>query len=332
MFTEVELEGFRGVKSCEKPLNLSKFTLLIGANNAGKSAILEALLFIPTPHDPSKIPIIDKRRLDFISWIHGSGNSLVYRYGGHGNAKCALGRLHFNLQVGVDRGPDLKAEIVDEKRKLGSSEEIAKEMLGVSGSSEEAYRQLSSYTAFIPRNDEFLKSLDLGLYENWHIVEKTGAHVKVVRNIIAKVVEDRFTEVNLRKNEIVVRKEFTDGDVAYIRLADMGDGVKRFLPSALYLEALNPKVVLWDDLEASAHPSMIRAIIRWLAEHDWQVIASTHSIDLIREFVLEGPEDGKILSLRKSPDDILSHKELSIDDVEQFLESGQDVRKIMEWR
>jgi predicted ATP-dependent endonuclease of OLD family len=49
----MELYEFRGIKSCNKPLTLSDFTVLIGRNNSGKSSVLEAFSLLPLPtHNP----------------------------------------------------------------------------------------------------------------------------------------------------------------------------------------------------------------------------------------------------------------------------------------
>ena len=109
----------------------------------------------------------------------------------------------------------------------------------------------------------------------------------------------------------------------------MGDGVERFLISSLWLETVKPQVVLWDDLEASAHPSLIREILTWLASHDWQVVFSTHSIDVLHELLMVEPHEAKILALRKLPDDTLTYREYTLENLEEMFESGQDIRKLV---
>lgn len=40
---KLDISEFRGIKKCEEELEFSKFTILIGQNNSGKTAILEAI-------------------------------------------------------------------------------------------------------------------------------------------------------------------------------------------------------------------------------------------------------------------------------------------------
>ena len=190
--------------------------------------------------------------------------------------------------------------------------------------------RLYSYAAFIPNNDSFMQSLALGLVDNWDDVEKTEAHSTIIREYIVRAVADKLTEASLRKDYIVVRKELPK-TAAYIKLADLGDGVERFLTAALWIETIKPKVILWDDLEAALHPQMVDVILEWLANGEWQIVASTHSIDVLEAFANADIKDGKVIQLWKSSDDVLDWKGLTVDELNELLESGMDARKIFRW-
>ena len=45
----IDLREFRGIRELEKPIPLSSFNVLVGRNNAGKSAVLEALYLLSKP-------------------------------------------------------------------------------------------------------------------------------------------------------------------------------------------------------------------------------------------------------------------------------------------
>jgi AAA15 family ATPase/GTPase len=53
--SEIDVKEFRGIKRCKEPIKLSKFNVLIGKNNSGKSSLLEALYLFPLPRLHSTI-------------------------------------------------------------------------------------------------------------------------------------------------------------------------------------------------------------------------------------------------------------------------------------
>lgn len=53
---------------------------------------------------------------------------------------------------------------------------------------------------------------------------KQGSHVKVAK-LISKCIEDEFTEIYL--DTVKLRKELPNGNVFYIHLDDLGDGIKK---------------------------------------------------------------------------------------------------------
>jgi len=317
MFERVRLEMFRGIRICEKPIELSKFTVLIGPNNSGKTSLLNALFLLPIPWTVKSLSIIDEHKLNILETL--GVKSFVYRYAGVSIINCVVEGKTLEVKV----GPEGQADIRVSGKRIVNMEK----MTDIFKRDEE---ELVNYTVLIPNSDRFIERLINKEVKHWDSIEATGAHARVVKRFIVKVVEDRFTEAIVKFNRLAVRKEF-NGDAAYIYIDDLGDGVKRFLVSALWLEALKPKVVLWDDLEASAHPMLVRALLKWLTDHNWQVIISTHSIDVLKEVTKLDLEDIKVISLKKSYDDVLSYREYTVDDVREMIDKGVDPRKLIEW-
>ena len=89
-------------------------------------------------------------------------------------------------------------------------------------------------------------------------------------------------------------------------------------------------MVLWDDIEASAHPGLIEVLIKWLINKNWQIVISTHSIDVLNLLTKIAPADTLIWVLRCDEYDRLNIKQLTIDDVADILESNIDIRRILD--
>ena len=323
MLESVDLKEFCGVRRCEKPIRLHKFTVLIGPNNSAKTTTLIALFLLPYPKSHCfgkfyNLPIIETPKNSFLwKFLRKDAQSLIYRYSGSGEGFYVFNKS----KIKIEALPSGEFKVTSDSQ----TDDSVVKSLGF-----EDVSTIARHTILIPNADTFREELEKRLVDRWEVVEKTGAHVRIIRNLVSRnVIEDKFTEISLRRNELVVRKELSKEDIAHIKLKDLGDGVKKFLISALWLETVKPNMVLWDDLESSAHPSLVKEIIEWLSGYNWQVVVSTHSIDVLREVVLAEPEDTIVLALRKLSDDTLTYKEYTLDDLEKMLEVGLDVRKLV---
>ncbi len=314
--SKVYLREFRGIKDCEKAIELSKFTVLIGRNDTGKSAILEALSLLPHPHIESNLR--PGYRINIIFSLHGGKDhgdedTLVYGYAGNFIVEC-----HLDLGVWTIEG---------------NYNNVTTKVNGKSLSPEEIYKTLnmtkdecSKSVVFIPNNTQILKELDNKLKQYKNFIMKIGAHVRVAK-VLSECVSDRFTEVYL--DTMKIRKELPDGNVFYISLDDLGDGIKKAVRVMLLIEAMRPKLILWDDFEVFVHPSLITILLKWLLEGDWQVVISTHSIDVLYELVDLGKDkDVSVLILEKDESDILHYRKISIDELEDLIVANQDPRRM----
>ena len=131
----------------------------------------------------------------------------------------------------------------------------------------------------------------------------------------------------MRENELYARKE-VNGKPFYVKVRDLGDGVKKILSVLLWLETCSPELVLWDDFEASVHPTLIKLVLEWLVKKDWQVVIATHSIDTLLKLLEMDTKnkDSSIILLQKTPEDLLLHKRHTIEELEDFIISNQDPR------
>jgi|Deesub1362A_J573_1020465.scaffolds.fasta_scaffold00153_55 predicted ATPase len=324
MFKEIEVKRFRGIKKCENPIKLSKFNILIGPNNSGKSSILEGLFLFP-PFKGHHLKVLGISRHKVLAELH-SQKAFAYRYAGNAIIKYTMDGQKVSMELHPEG--DVSRLTVDNKP-IHEITQLSESLRGAT--SEQLVNELINYSLLIPNSDSFMNDLGKKEFTSWDLIEATGAHTAIVRDIISKVVEDKFTEVAQKRDELVLRKELPDGDVAYISIRDQGDGVERFILSALWLEAVKPKVVLWDDFETSAHPSLVHASLQWLAHRDWQVVLSTHSADVLKEFVEIAPKESQALTVRKKANDTLIYKAYLVDDLSDLIESRVDPRKLLSW-
>ena len=152
----------------------------------------------------------------------------------------------------------------------------------------------------------------------------------MAKELVNNCVDDKYTEI-LFAPELSARKDRGEGiSPLYVKVKDLGDGIEKVVLIALWLEALKPSLVLWDDFEGSAHPSLIKGLLEWLSKKPWQVIMSTHSIDVLTSLLDVRPKDTKVIQLKKTNDDILLHEDLTIEQLEDVIETSQDPRKLVD--
>ncbi|RLI84087.1 MAG: hypothetical protein DRP01_08465 [Archaeoglobales archaeon] len=317
---ELDVTEFRGIKKCEKPIEFSKFNVLIGRNNTGKSAILEALYLFPNPTEY----LFGGTKLTLVGDLLHSGEPLTYGYWGDAKIRYVFEYYwnshpllcKYEITIGKKCEFKLLHVKVEKSKKKVVREEIKKEI-----------EELKNVTCLIFSDLSLIKRYDAEISLKKNKIMKQGSHVKIAK-LISKCVDDKFTEIYL--DTMKLRKELPDGNAFYIHIDDLGDGIKKAVRVMLILEALKPKIVLWDDFEIFAHPSLIETLLEWLIEEDWQVVLSTHSIDVLYALidVKKHREDITVIQLAKKPDDSLTFEKLTLDDLDDLIMANQDPRKI----
>lgn len=309
MLESVNIEGFRGIKECEEAIDLTEFTVLLGRNNAGKSSVLEALYLLFGGYDP----ISSNWRSEEIKRIHESSN-LAYRHSGEANIEFVYNDIEGITEISnsVD-SIDIAGHVTDKILPDRHLDDIGADI-----------SKTENMSILFPSDfrtvQESLKNLQNMRAE----IEKQDAHVKVAE-LLNKCIGDEYTEIYLETLE--ARKKPPDRSPFYVDINDLGTGVIRVIPVFMAVETIDPEILLWDDMETSLHPTLMREVLEWLAERDTQVIASTHSIDVLSGLLEVKPKNASVVQLAKSGDDVVRHETLDLTELEQIMDNaGLDPR------
>ena len=332
MFVDsIDIKEFRGIEHCKTPLTLSQFTVLIGRNHSGKSAVLEALSLLPIPFNSPAYLLSSniESRASFVEKLHGGKTSLVYGYSGTATITYNLNGKVWVITIGENSNfyPTLE---IDGASNSNFAIQVA-DALNIP-KVEGFPSKINDKVFFIPTDSGFVNSMFNALtseqYRN--LITKIGANVNVARELVNKCVDDKYTEI-LFTPDLSARKERGEGKPPmYIKVKDLGAGIEKTVVIALWLEALKPSLVLWDDFEGSAHPTLIRVLLEWLSKKPWQVIISTHSIDVLTSLLEVRPKEAKVIELKKTDSDVLLHEDLSLEQLEDIIETSQDPRKLVD--
>jgi len=321
---QLDLEEFRGIRKCKEPIKFSKFSILIGRNNSGKSTILGALYLLPFPYH-HKEPFSQSERITYLQGLVGGKSSLVYAYSGKAKLTYRVNSKEIKIEIN-DGGTVEKFTMNGEELDPYRFRSIAK-LFNV----EEQIEKLQKLVFFIPNSTGFVRMLTDNLKQDtyWNYVMKQRAHVRVASQI-NECIDDKYTEVLPYKDALCARKEIPGTGPIYIKIADLGDGIEKAVAIMLFANAYNPHIILWDDFETTAHPTLIRMLLNWLKEGQWQVILSTHSIDVLSRLLEVKPKDAKVIQLKKTADDVLLYQELSLEELEDIMEANQDPRLLVD--
>ena len=191
-------------------------------------------------------------------------------------------------------------------------------------------KELQDFSIFFPNDSRTYKGFIRHLSDLEYGIIKSGAHSKTAK-FVNKCMDDTYSEIFWKgggsDEENIQCRKMQDNDIPiYIRLSDVGEGIKRAIVILLLLESISPHIVLWDDFGSAEHPSLIRNELEWLGQKGWQVFLVTHSIDVLYELLQAEISDVSILQISKSKNDALVYNSLSIDELDNLIGANTDPR------
>lgn len=326
MIKKIWINNFRGIK--KGGLSLSPLTILLGANNSGKTTILEAPFLAPNPF--RLVPYIEgdiqRTSIEIIHSLHKTLDSKGYR---------------FLLHNYITKKAEINFRVNDEELQLQFIERaqfIDVHIKGVRiGQLELDKSQIHPSKFNLIMKDVLLFSsnlLKLGyryLEKNWASILNLGICRRVAKEA-SKLSNDRYSDITIEPflgGELSLYAYFEDG--RRIRFGDLGEGIQNYILARILYEVVNPNILLWDDLGVHFNPRMILRISDWfsdLLEEGKQIILTTHSIEVTRMLasLFDENEDQVRIYLISLEDGILKSKSLTLKNIEELLEAGVDMR------
>ena len=333
MIKKLRLENFKGIKSGE--IELAPLTILLGANNSGKTTILEALFLAPNPF--RQVPYIaegkTKVAAEIVHLMHETLDSEGYaflfnRYASkEARVECEVDGEGYFLQF-IRDDPYIRvsaSKTIEQKEKIGST-------IGELYTSSKSL-SLPSTTKVLISNTFLLSSslIRFGynyLNNNWALIVNLGVCKRVAEEVSA-LSNEKYTDLTIEPflgGRLSINAYTRDG--YRIRLGDLGEGVQNYIVARVLYEIAEPEVFLWDDVEAHFNPKMLLSVAEWFSnvvDKGKQVILTTHSLEAARMIAGIGGEKAKIY-LTSLNNGVFKAKELTLKEVEDLLKAGIDVR------
>lgn len=295
MIESLTIRGFRG----HRHLTLSKLgavNLLVGVNNSGKTAVLDAVELLVRDAHPRALAEFASRRGGFEGELRNDQGTLPptvqHLFYGRGLTTNGNPELQLVSKGALDRTITLTLADQSEELQIPDSGVVAitRDALAVNkvgygtlqsgewnpkpkarsfkvqyitpwGNQARALAPLWDSIVGNPEEDEVIRAL------------------QIVDPLVRRVV---FAEQNKGEPQIFVLRE---GEARRVPLASMGDGMRRMLGIAM--RAINARggFLLLDEVESGLHFSAMHGVWSWLAKYakdsSTQVFATSHSNDCV---------------------------------------------------
>jgi ABC-type branched-subunit amino acid transport system ATPase component len=298
--TSIDIENFR----CFQKLRvdgLAPVNLIVGANNAGKTVLLEAIEAVVSRDSPfvlyrASLERNEYRRrraadedfveLDLRHWFHGHALApgVTFRIHATGDEEFAVSRSVQAVPPGspsppfVPNGLCLTMERPG-ARSMSALPLTADHLLGAGTPSEfqNFGLRLNPAVGFVTTN----RLLPRQLARLWTRVVLTPGEQRTIDAL--RLIESQIERIAISESDDTIAKVLLSGAEGPVPLGTLGEGVSRILTLALHLALTQHGFLLIDEIENGLHWSVMPKVWRFLVETalagQIQVFAATHSKD-----------------------------------------------------
>ncbi len=305
LLDSLEIKGYR----CFEHLTIEKLgrvNLIVGKNNVGKTALLEAL-WIYFSRDGVLNEILNSRYEDRLS-VSFSGNGNIV-------SKNLFNRNSVNAKFQIGYVNDESPIIARWDTHSG------------------IYTHRNSYYAI--KKNFFIKTDGLTNDEIttfWDETELTPKEDDVIESM--KFISPNLLRVrlkNVQKNERIPYAQIENWEEP-LTLKSFGEGLNRLFGISLALVNCKDGVLLIDEVEGGFHysvlPDVWKLIFKTAKDLNVQVFATTHSKDCIEAFAqaaYDSPEEGELIRLERQGEKIVA-KTISEERLAQAVNHDVEVR------
>lgn len=294
-FKEIEIHNFRGFDYL-KIDGLSKVNVFVGANNVGKTSILESVFMLSGMYNP-----IMPARINY--WRSSTHNTLdATRY------------LFHNIDF--SNKPMLQAQTILGERKMSLSPSLfVDNESATSGAGHAAIKSLNIDFYTKKENDEEEHHYHVMLYTDNSGLLQQQVDSSYHEQMSCLFIPSEKNDINALNNFVTLVKRGKRQTVVealqafdpnieaiealpdglYLQMKNLkellpmsmaGDGVRRVLNIISSIATENYNVVMIDEIDTglhySAHRAMWNAILTFIEKHDVQLFATTHNIECLQ--------------------------------------------------
>jgi predicted ATPase len=297
LLQKLDIRSFRGMVNVLLD-KLSPISIVVGANNSGKSTVLEAAALITRPFDPPQWVQVAKQR-DFDLFIVDGLWSL----------------FPSGVPLDVDDGPkqtkklDIRGLLDSRSRELSATglasagwdlDEKEDLVLRIEAAVREENNGPFRHTMEFRKDDLARYSNEIQFYKSFTVTPATHRSTRNLVEHLSRAVDEGRKSIAIDLLRLF-DSQVDDLDISASRgrdgvrvthklrgvvdLASFGDGMRRSAALALALVRSHNGLLLIDEIEAGIHPSILPRVLAQLIEAaemaNVQILATTHSLEAI---------------------------------------------------
>ena len=309
MISELYIEAYRGIRNLDLK-DLGKINILAGANNVGKTSILEVIRSLEAPNDLMKWRKISRREeIDVITNAYdaikalfpinvGSENRRIHYYG-KSNEKDfdveIIARIYetiitrrekSNIQEDYFINREFETAVMDLQYNIngklqGNSKIVSIENSGSIDIYNDSIVKIEENIVYVSpvqhtQNKFFLDAFMVNpeLYEQFINLMKQFDSGFISINAVGE-------EKTIGRNYVVLSKNHKEG----LLLNSYGDGMKKAMLLLSAVIKAKDGILLLDEFETSIHISAMKDVFHWIMETaqqlNVQIFMTSHSIEAI---------------------------------------------------
>lgn len=365
MIKYITIENFR----CFKQSTLKGFTkinLIGGLNNSGKSALLEALLLLLSPHNKSII-LLNKYRNETITKKNTMDKTWDYLfYNAQKNVPISFqtynikDNLEYTLKIKKSENDNFNNTAFYEKLKNDSSLELALKDFEVFTQNKNIIHSLDLYISTKDSPENFIGSFSftgtgrLTLIDSpitiFNEVAYRASKQSLTNSQIAKLLDTAINQGDF--NDIMNTIKIIDNSIEDIRVLEnkvqLSRDKKEYIPIGLFGDAItstldmiltlfnleNGGYLLIDEVENGIHHSkhlnFIKHISTLALKNNIQVFMTTHSLEFITSFnsysLQDNPENFSYIELARTRNNQIIGNSIEADVLKEKINNSKNFR------
>ena len=317
--SKLQINAFRGIRDLTLD-DLSSVNVLVGANNSGKTSVLEAISFLSCPYYPSRIASLASMRRIFYSFSPAQtiADDIATLFRKERNS-YGVDFYTMSLQA-VFSHHDLRYQVTGQLTDFFTAPNYPSRQFSVNGSYQFNGESTSVNYTVINGQEIPLETDPRGMFTNYRLyyLPSIAPYYAVLPSLLSvipstynkaellKLVSDfgeSIQDISIVNNEIYLTSEQS----GILPLYSYGSGLQKVALLSMVLLVSRDGVLLIDEIDDTINISAFQAVFPWFLkkcnEFNIQAFVTTHSAEAI-DTILESQnnlDNIRIITLRKTP-------------------------------